>query len=179
MDNEPGKAAVDMDQLIQLFTGVLQQYRQQESAAPSTLAEGNDFTLSIFSELQYGLQSRNLSAKGPIDQRLPALVDVEHKLLEFQKGLPSYADRIAVIHRGARGPEILYVYDEIRRDGGNGDGCGSNPTFAITYPAEAVAAQIQDCKGKVRAVTFVTYGPVSSGSGGGVSLTHSDSPQAL
>ncbi|WP_194836762.1 hypothetical protein [Nocardia sp. XZ_19_369] len=178
MDNEPGKATVDVDQLIQLFTGVLQQYRQPDSPETNTLHDGNDLTLSIFSELQYALQSRNLASKGPVAQSLPAQVDVQNKMLFFKRRLPRYAERVVVIHRGNLAPEVHYVYDQESRDGGNGGDCDTPTTFDLAHPHEAIAVQIQDCHERIRLVSFVTFAPIDTGGGSRVAA-NTVSPQAM
>ncbi|KAA8879670.1 hypothetical protein F3087_43720 [Nocardia colli] len=180
MDNEPGNGPANVDQLIQLCTAIIQQYRPPDSTPSNTLEDGNDLTLSIFSELQYALQSRNLSAKGPATQALPAQVDVPHSRLVFKRALPHYAERVVAIYRGNRLPAVLVqIYDQDSRDGGNGADCEQRPTFRLPHADEAIAVQIQDCDERVRLVSFVTYVPIdTSGSDSRVAV-YSDSPQAF
>ncbi|GAA5108803.1 hypothetical protein [Nocardia iowensis] len=147
MDNDPDQAQTfDLDKLAHLIAAALQQSRPPDRPESSTVDAENDLTLSIFSELQYALQSRNLSSTGPLTQRLPAQVN-PYGELEFGKPLPGYAAKAVVVHRGSRPPEAHQVCG------------GTQPTLDLRHPGEVVAVQLQDSEHRLRLVTFVTHAP--------------------
>ncbi|MEV0343878.1 hypothetical protein AB0H49_33195 [Nocardia sp. NPDC050713] len=143
MDMQPASMVTWSD--IQDFVQkVLAQHRL--ATEPNIFHDGNEETLSVFSELQCFLRSGDLKGVGPVqEQFLPVEVKKvgnEMKLV-FLENIPTYATQATIVHRD-RPKQVESVEP------------GSKPEIKLNYPDEVIAVKLSDDK-QVRLVTFVTH----------------------
>ncbi|MFI2477940.1 hypothetical protein [Nocardia xishanensis] len=149
MDTQPAPV-VTWPEIQAFVREVLAQHRL--AAEPSIFKEGNERTLSIFSELQYFLRSRDLQGVGPVhEQALPAVIkkvvipgEPDTYVLEFLEDLPTYAKKATVVHSDIKKKQDQALTGEAR------------PIIVLHHPEEAIAVTLSDGGNEVRLVTFVT-----------------------
>lgn len=126
-----------------LVTEVIEQYcnRGEPSASTSAMKPGNELTLSVFSELEYGLRMR--TAEGtPAVQRMPVEITA-NGYLEFKKALPQWVTDMLVIRQGEVEQPVAL--------------CHPPGMIELDNAAAVLAVKLRDAAQTVRLVSFVTH----------------------
>jgi hypothetical protein len=127
-----------------LVTEVMEQYcnrgEARASASTTAMKPGNELTLSIFSELEYGLRMRAADG-GPAVQRMPVEITT-NGYLEFKKALPYWVTDMLVIRQGQLDEEVTL--------------CHPPGSIKLDKAAAVLAVKLRDAAQTVRVVSFVT-----------------------
>jgi hypothetical protein len=126
-----------------LVAEVIEQYcnRDETSTSVNAMKPGNELTLSIFSELEYGLRTRTPD-NIPTVQRLPVEITA-NGYLEFMKALPHWVRDMLVIRQGEKDKKVALRHP---------------PGIIWVDKAPAVlAVKLRDADETVRLVSFVTH----------------------
>jgi hypothetical protein len=126
-----------------LVAEVMEQYcsRGEMSTSTNAMKSGNELTLSIFSELEYGLRTRT-ALDGPAVQRLPVEITA-NGYLEFKKDLPYWVTDMLVIRQGESDERVTL--------------CHPPGMVKLEKAAAVLAVKLRDVAQSVRLVSFVTH----------------------
>ena len=102
---------------------------------------GNELTLSIFSELEYGLRMRTASG-APAVQRMPIEITA-NGYLEFKKTLPIWVADMLIIRRGALEQALPL--------------CNPPGIIKLDKADDVLAVKLRDSSETVRLLTVVTH----------------------